>query len=460
LQRDGSQGSSQWRVGLQTAWFQQRLFLRGGATQADASALYATAGVGGRMNLLRQAVEVDYALMVPSSDEGGAGLRQLASLRWTFGLPVAAPEAGFSRVLKDKSGNVAHARIALARTPGVDTKDWELNLRDKQGKLIKVFRGKGPLPPSVSWDGKGDDGSLANVDGVTYDLRSTDTSGKVLERHALLGPAPAQSSNLDAEFAGVEDGDGYGLRSGSPAQSAPKPLVHPALKGKQDLVVSGADFDLSSVADDSAQSWELRIVDAEGKTVKKISGQGRPPKSVKWSGTDDLGQPVQADLGSGYVLRVTGADGKEKRVADELVTPESFGKLAEKARHQSAALPCRRDPVTGDLVCTLRFVAGSAELDADGENLLARVLNVLRGVKYKEVSIEGHADGEGTRERISRLSQARADLVLKRLLARGARGLSSLTAIGYADLKPISRLHNDEGRARNRCVEIRFKEGL
>jgi len=455
LDRDGSAGSSQWRVGLQSAWLDQQLFLRAGLTQADASALYTTVGVGGRLNLMQQAVELDYALLIPSDDAGGATLRHLVSLRWAFDLPSPAPEAGLSRVLKDKAGRVHHARIALAQAGPIDAQDWQLDLKDRQGQVIKVFRGHGALPPSVSWDGKADDGSFASVDGVSYDLRATQADGKVLERHALLGPAPAALGGLDGGLAAA-DGADYGLRSS--ASAARLPQVHPSLKGKQDLVVSGADFDLSAVQDDTAHSWELRIVDAEGKTVKRFSGQGRPPKSVRWSGTDDLGQPVEASLGSGYVLRVTGADGSEKKVADELVSADAFQALAEKARSRPPDVACVRDKARGELVCTLRFEQGSADLDEQGEQTLRQVLTVLKEVRYRQVSIEGHADSIGEKGMNYQLSQARADTVMKRLVEQGGEGLTSLVAVGMADTVPLEANDSEEGRAHNRRVELRFKE--
>ena len=455
LDREGGSGSSQWRLGAQSAWFEQRLFVRAGLTQADASTMYSTVGLGGRLNLLRQAVEADYALLVPSTDAAGASLRHLVSLRWRFDLPAPAPEAGFSRVLKDKSGRVHRARIVLAQSAPVDTEDWQLSLKDSQGKVIKTFKGHGAMPPSVNWDGKADDGSLASVEGVSYDLRATDTHGKVLERHALLGPAPAALGGLDSDMAGV-DGAAYGLRSS--ANAAERPRVRPSLKGKQDLVVAGADFDLSAVQDDNAHSWELRIVDAQGKTVKRYSGTGRPPKSLRWAGTDDLGQPVEASLGSGYELRVTGADGSVKKVSDDLVAPETFSALAEKARSAPREAPCVRDAARGELVCTLRFEHGSVELDQEGEATLRQVLTVLREVKFREVSIEGHADSVGEKDMNYQLSQGRADMAMKSLLEQGGARLTSLVAVGMADTEPLADNDSEEGRARNRRVEIRFKE--
>jgi len=322
--------------------------------------------------------------------------------------------------------------------------------------VIKVFRGKGALPPSLSWNGRADDGTLASADGVSYDLRVTDAKGKVLERHALLGPAPAAAGGLEGEMAGVEGAD-YGLRSDNAA--APRPKVHPSLKGRQDLVISGADFDLSSVQDPGAHQWELRVVDSEGKTLKSFSGTGRPPKSLRWSGTDDMGQPISASLGTGYVLRVTSGDGSVKRVADELVAPEAFAGLAAKARSEPMDSPCGRDPKTGELYCMLHFKQGSSDLDDEAEETLKRILSVLRMVKFQQLNIEGHADNEGDQDMNYQLSQQRADTVMKEMLEDGAMTLTRLVAIGKADTEPVADNSTEEGRARNRRVEIRFKEG-
>jgi outer membrane protein OmpA-like peptidoglycan-associated protein len=75
------------------------------------------------------------------------------------------------------------------------------------------------------------------------------------------------------------------------------------------------------------------------------------------------------------------------------------------------------------------------------------------------LSIEGHTDNQGTPEYNQRLSDDRANAVLKYLQKKGLDP-SRMTATGYGLTKPIATNDTDEGRQKNRRVEFHVFETL
>ncbi|MCS7163911.1 MAG: OmpA family protein [Thermodesulfovibrio sp.] len=105
---------------------------------------------------------------------------------------------------------------------------------------------------------------------------------------------------------------------------------------------------------------------------------------------------------------------------------------------------------------SLLFSSGSAELKPDSIEALIRISEKLKEIPGK-VAIEGHTDNVPIRSSIYKsnweLSAARASSVLHFLLQRGLSPDRFLIA-GYGEYKPIAPNDTDEGRAKNRRVEL------
>jgi outer membrane protein OmpA-like peptidoglycan-associated protein len=451
LDAQGNGGQPQWRTGLQWAFLDQALLLRAGATGAQAGSLYYTAGLGGCLPWTGRRMEADYAVLVPADGPSVGAFRQALSLRWRFDIPRPF-KAALAQELKDRMGRVHWARIALAPGPQ-DVQEWSLELRDRHGRVVRVLRGAGLLPPGVAWDGKDEAGQPVDAAGLSYMLRATRAGGIMIEHHALLAPEP--DLGLADALQGSELGD-FGTRASAPVARV-KPVVR--LKGANDLAVSQADFDLSGIEGASqASSWELRIVNAAGQTVRTLSGKGPPPKSVRWEGTNDLGRPVEESIGTTFEVRVTSPEGVQRVAAAAPVVSEAgFTEMARGAEERELvpSAACGRDPRTGELMCTLYFERYLAQLTDSDRDALEGAARTARDEGLKSATIDGHADGEGGRAATDRLSQDRADTVLKFLMERKV-GLVGVTAQGWADTRPADDADTDQGHARNRRVELRF----
>lgn len=102
----------------------------------------------------------------------------------------------------------------------------------------------------------------------------------------------------------------------------------------------------------------------------------------------------------------------------------------------------------------VNFEFDSAELTAASESILDGVVQILKRHSDLEVEIAGHTDSRGSESYNARLSKSRAKAVMEYLVAHGANA-GMLTAKGYGESEPVADNASDEGRAKNRRVELR-----
>lgn len=102
---------------------------------------------------------------------------------------------------------------------------------------------------------------------------------------------------------------------------------------------------------------------------------------------------------------------------------------------------------------TIHFETGKAVILPISYSILNAVAEVLKQNPNIKVRVEGHTDSIGSDELNLRLSQARADAVMKYLISQGIEP-SRLEAKGYGETMPIADNATPEGRAKNRRVEF------
>jgi chemotaxis protein MotB len=109
------------------------------------------------------------------------------------------------------------------------------------------------------------------------------------------------------------------------------------------------------------------------------------------------------------------------------------------------------------LTDSLLFPSGKATLDPQGQPLLSEIAALLNVDQVHPIAVEGNTDdvpiSGGAFPSNWELSTARASTVVRFLIAREVAG-QRLSAVGYADLRPIASNATPQGRALNRRVEI------
>jgi OOP family OmpA-OmpF porin len=113
--------------------------------------------------------------------------------------------------------------------------------------------------------------------------------------------------------------------------------------------------------------------------------------------------------------------------------------------------------VKGDRILVkekVHFVTGEARLEPDAAALLDQVLDLMVNNKgIRKVRIEGHTDNVGGDDANQRLSQDRAQAVLRYLVDQGIDE-RRLEAVGYGASRPIAPNLTRRGREQNRRVEF------
>lgn len=116
--------------------------------------------------------------------------------------------------------------------------------------------------------------------------------------------------------------------------------------------------------------------------------------------------------------------------------------------------------LTVNLVESTLFASGKAEIKAEGTVVLQKLIDILKEMKNKTIMIEGHTDNVPISEALAEkfpsnweLAAARAINVARFLQQQGVDP-TQLAAVSYGEYRPVESNDSQEGRARNRRIEI------
>ena len=105
------------------------------------------------------------------------------------------------------------------------------------------------------------------------------------------------------------------------------------------------------------------------------------------------------------------------------------------------------------------FDTGKSTLKPDAQLALAKMCGVLSVFPNLNLRVEGHTDSTGTDEINNRLSRERAAAVVVFLQGQGIPG-ARMTSDGYGSKFPVASNDSNDGRAKNRRVEVVLAEGV
>jgi chemotaxis protein MotB len=116
--------------------------------------------------------------------------------------------------------------------------------------------------------------------------------------------------------------------------------------------------------------------------------------------------------------------------------------------------------LTVNMVDSVLFDSGKAEVKKGGLEILGKVISVLKDVNDKSIRVEGHTDDVPISRALARryptnweLSAARAINVARHLQEQGIDP-GQLSAVAYGEWKPVATNDTAEGKAKNRRIEI------
>ncbi len=335
------------------------------------------------------------------------------------------------RFSPDGDGEADTVRIIQEVVPG---DSWTGQILNEAGKTV-LERTYTDTVESFTWDGRDTAGNLLPDGDYRYVLASTDQADNTARGDLLitLNTVPAEIPPPEVRI---------GLR--------PNPFS-PDGDGVDDTIT----ISLNLKAETEIVSWDARILDHTGKVFRAFSGNGRPPRQIRWDGLSDDGELVES--ARDYPFEITVRDNKGTLVTetatiatDILVFREGENRLRIR-------------------VSSIHFAGNTADLFAGTDEELARNLDTLRRLarilnKYpdREIIIEGHAAHiylkgpamQAEQEQVLiPLSRSRATEVMQALIILGV-DRNRMTVEAYGGARPVVPHSDRQNMWQNRRVEF------
>jgi outer membrane protein OmpA-like peptidoglycan-associated protein len=183
--------------------------------------------------------------------------------------------------------------------------------------------------------------------------------------------------------------------------------------------------------------------------------------AVKAIGGQVLYERLPRDSDSGETTLKVAAGGKEVWVR---VAPDIFGaptqaytltvvEVAGMAQVVTANALLDEINKKGFVALYINFDTGRHELKPDGQQVVREIVAMMRSAPSLKLGIEGHTDNVGSAADNKALSERRAQSVRNAIVQAGIDP-GRLTAAGFGQERPVADNRTEDGRAKNRRVEL------
>jgi outer membrane protein OmpA-like peptidoglycan-associated protein len=170
-----------------------------------------------------------------------------------------------------------------------------------------------------------------------------------------------------------------------------------------------------------------------------------------------LGAGIGALAGGGKGALIGGAIGAGAGAAGGAVIGHYMDKQeAELKKVKGANVERKGDQLVVRFNSAILFDTGKAKLKPASEHDLSEFAQVLKNYPETDLTIEGHTDNKGKKPKNKKLSDARAEAVIKFLDTQGV-ARPRMTGLGLADDRPVADNATEDGRRQNRRVEVQIK---
>ncbi|RYD62525.1 MAG: OmpA family protein [Sphingomonadales bacterium] len=236
--------------------------------------------------------------------------------------------------------------------------------------------------------------------------------------------------------------------------------------GKKLIPVEGRLYTIKAIGKgvsifEAQKTYEKLIKELGGVTVWEGGGKAVADAGLKYAEQRHRDSYMAAkEKGGVYMVRTpTGEIWVEvwKRFADsddaywltivEKKALEMKAKLLD-AEQMKAALDAE-----GRVALYINFDTDATAIKPDSQPILAEIVKLLKANPTLKLEVQGHTDNSGAPSHNQQLSAGRASAVLGALLAQGVAA-DRLTAKGYGQTKPLADNASEDGKAKNRRVEL------
>jgi outer membrane protein OmpA-like peptidoglycan-associated protein len=107
----------------------------------------------------------------------------------------------------------------------------------------------------------------------------------------------------------------------------------------------------------------------------------------------------------------------------------------------------------GHVALYINFDTGKSTIKPESKQIIAQIVEMLKSNPDLKLSVEGHTDNVGNPKSNKTLSEERAKGVVAAITAQGI-AIERLSAVGHGQDKSIADNNTEDGRAKNRRVEL------
>ncbi|PKL91651.1 MAG: hypothetical protein CVV21_06395 [Candidatus Goldiibacteriota bacterium HGW-Goldbacteria-1] len=209
--------------------------------------------------------------------------------------------------------------------------------------------------------------------------------------------------------------------------------------GQQDALIIPSIISMSAEDKNGIDKWQLSVWDIDKKVFYSISGRGAPPEKYRWDGKGTGGEYVVT--GQIYYYAMTAWDKLGNKAQTE---PQSQVVLLKeiKLTYSSDAL----------------FDRGKADVKISAYSALKDMKKVLEKYEESEILVSGFTDGTGSES--LEMSLKRANAVKFFMVNLLGIEESRIRTEGNGDMFPLADNSTEEGRTKNRRVEVTIKSTI
>jgi len=216
-----------------------------------------------------------------------------------------------------------------------------------------------------------------------------------------------------------------------------------ASKGQR---VEGHRYQISySVKSDATTASPVQIIRNYTNAVKGAGGQ------TVYSDPDAHQATLKVSKGGAETWVSVGVFNQGDLYTLDIVERQAMG---QDVSMDSAALAQQLKDSGKAAIYGIYFDTGKSSLKPESDPALQGIAKLLQENPRLRLYVVGHTDSQGEIGANLRLSEARANEVMKRLVSAYAVSAGRLKAYGVGPLAPVTSNQTEEGRAKNRRVEL------
>jgi len=190
--------------------------------------------------------------------------------------------------------------------------------------------------------------------------------------------------------------------------------------------------------------YECNCEDAPLKIVRNFSNAAKKIGGTSFEYTD-------------HTATISVKEGNKETWVEVWATPETYSltiiEKGEVEQEITANAILKELNETGKAILYINFDSGKSTIKKESLPVVEQIIEMMNLAGDIQINVEGHTDSDGSNESNLKLSESRARAVVDAIV-NGGIDKSRLSSAGYGEDKPIADNNTEDGKSKNRRVEL------